>query len=103
MDGVTSDEVEVIVTVTEVKAYAGDDVEINEGDAVTLTATGGDSYQWNTGVETTSSITVSPEATAEYSVTVFKDGCQSTDKVQVTVNSVSMAPVTAKLNEDMFI
>ena len=64
---------EKLVTVTvipEVDAYAGEDVEICLGETVTLTATGGDEYEWSNG-ESTQSIQVSPDATTEYTVTVF--------------------------------
>ncbi len=42
-DGITEDEAKVTVTVNEVKAYAGKDVTIKEGEEVILNATGGDS------------------------------------------------------------
>ena len=64
---------EKLVTVNvipEVEAYAGEDVEICLGETVTLTATGGDDYEWSTG-ESTQSIQVSPDSTTEYTVTVF--------------------------------
>ncbi|MEZ4781521.1 MAG: hypothetical protein R2816_08170 [Flavobacteriaceae bacterium] len=81
----------VIVTVTDgVVADAGADQTICEGDSVTLTASGGTNYLWNTG-ETTASITVNPTATTVYSVTV-SDGVDSdTDDVQVTVNPLPTA------------
>ena len=49
-----SDTDDVIVTVNSVTANAGSDVTIDEGDSVTLTASGGDSYLWNTGATTQS-------------------------------------------------
>lgn len=64
---------EKLVTVTvipEVDAYAGEDIEICLGETVTLTATGGDEYEWSNG-ESSQSIQVSPDATTEYTVTVF--------------------------------
>jgi uncharacterized protein YjdB len=75
-------------------AYAGNDVSICEGEAVTLTATGGTSYLWNTG-ENTASITVSPNTTTTYSVTVSNDsGDTDADEVIVTVNAIPIAQVT---------
>jgi len=81
-------------------ANAGADVTINQGDSTTLTATGGGTYLWNTG-ETTSSITVSPNATTTYSVTVTQNGCEDSDEVVVTVNSTNT--VTANAGEDQTI
>ena len=72
----------------EVKADAGSDVTINEGDSVTLTASGGDTYLWDSG-ETTASITVNPSATTTYSVKVTKNGCDATDQIEVKVNTSS--------------
>ncbi|WP_370391201.1 Ig-like domain-containing protein [uncultured Winogradskyella sp.] len=75
-------------------ANAGNDVSICEGEAVTLTATGGTSYLWSTG-ETTSSITVSPNTTTTYSVTVSNNsGDTDSDEVIVTVNPIPVPQVT---------
>ena len=65
-------------------ANAGPDVTICAGQSTTLNATGGDTYQWNTG-ETTPSITVNPLVTTTYTVTVTSAGC-GTDTDEVTVN-----------------
>ncbi len=100
-DGFTEDEAKVTVTVNEVKAYAGKDVTIKEGEEVILNATGGDTYVWSTG-ETTQSITVSPEKSKTYGVTVTKDGCEDIDKVTVKVEAAA-APVVAAVTEDMVI
>ncbi|OMP30694.1 hypothetical protein [Mangrovimonas sp. DI 80] len=88
----------VTVTVEEdttviVNANAGEDQTICQGSTVTLTATGGDTYLWNTG-ETTASITVSPEATTTYSVTAFVGDSQDSDDVTVTVNSLPSVSIT---------
>nr|WP_321234824.1 T9SS type A sorting domain-containing protein [uncultured Psychroserpens sp.] len=81
----SSDEDSVIVTVNELPAInAGNDVTITEGSSTTLTATGADTYLWNTG-ETTASISVNPTTTTEYSVTGFSNGCEATDAILVTV------------------
>ena len=84
-DGKLSDKDEVTVNVESVSANAGKDVVITEGQRVTLTATGGDKYEWSTG-ELLQSITVSPKKTKVYSVKVSKGGCEVTDEVTVTVN-----------------
>src|SRR5690606_11349050 len=57
-------------------ANAGNDITITAGQSTTLTASGGTSYEWETG-ETTQSITVSPSVTTTYSVWVTQNGCTS--------------------------
>ncbi|MEY8847179.1 hypothetical protein AB9K26_00030, partial [Psychroserpens sp. XS_ASV72] len=85
--GTASDTDDVIVTVNDLpNTDAGSDVTITEGESVTLTATGADSYEWSTG-ETTSAISVSPNTTTTYTVTGFSNGCESTDAVVVTVET----------------
>lgn len=81
-----SDEVEVVVNAP-VSADAGEDQTICFGESITLTATGGDTYLWNTGA-TTSSITVTPDVTTNYSVTVSTDFDTDTDEVLVIVNAL---------------
>ncbi len=93
--GNKSDSDSVQVTVNNVFADAGNNVTINEGENVTLTVEGGDTYLWNTG-EKTKSITVSPQQTMNYSVSVFKNGCEDSDSVQVTVNQNDTSPLPTK-------
>ncbi|HNU58815.1 MAG TPA: T9SS type A sorting domain-containing protein, partial [Aquaticitalea sp.] len=80
----SSDSVEVTVLSDNVNANAGEDVTICEGDSVTLTASGGLTYQWSTG-ETTQSITVSPSATTTYTVTAYSPSGNNSDTDDVTV------------------
>jgi len=75
---------EVMVTVGDATADAGNDLEICKGDEVILTVAGDGTYLWSTG-ETSQSIEVSPENTTEYSVTVTNGNCEATDSVTVTV------------------
>jgi len=85
-----TDSVKVIVNPieTSIEASAGEDRSICLGESVTLTASGGSSYKWNTG-QTTASIKVSPTTTKTYSVTASdSNGNNDTDDVKVTVNSV---------------
>lgn len=86
-----TDEITVYVNES-VNAYAGEDVEIDEGDTVTLTASGGNAYLWSTG-ETTASIQVSPDNTTEYTVTVSNSegSCSDTDKVNVIVTAIPLS------------
>ncbi len=55
------------------------------GDLVTLTASGGGSYQWSTGASSTS-INVNPTNTTQYDVTVTLNGCTATASQTITVN-----------------
>lgn len=54
------------------------------GSAVTLTASGGDTYLWSTG-ETGSTIVVSPANTTTYSVTITNGSCSETLTTSVAV------------------
>ncbi|MEX2485776.1 MAG: gliding motility-associated C-terminal domain-containing protein [Brumimicrobium sp.] len=65
----------------------GNSTTICEGESVTITANGADSYEWNTG-QLTQSITVSPSTTTTYTVTGTTDGCESSDQVDVNVNQL---------------
>ena len=77
---------EILISVNEpVIAYAGEDIVINEGYSVVLTASGGGEYLWSTG-ETTESIIVNPTVETIYYVEVSKNGCSDTDAVKVTVD-----------------
>lgn len=65
--------------------------EICMGSSVTLTASGGVSYLWNTG-QTTASITVSPVVNTTYVVTVTTpEGCTGTATAQVIVHPLPNA------------
>lgn len=66
-------------------ANAGEDEDICQNESITLSASGGENYEWNTG-QTTQSITVSPNDTTTYTVTVTINGCSDSDDVTVTVN-----------------
>jgi len=93
---------EVIVTVNNVIADAGEDVTINEGESTTLTARGGDSYLWSNG-ETTESIMVSPDSTTTYSVIVAKDGCEDIDYIEVVIQMETQTEVIANAGKDVSI
>ena len=58
--------------------------EICNGESVTLTAHGLDSYQWNTGANT-ESITVTPSTTTTYTVTGLYNGTSATLSSTITV------------------
>lgn len=69
-------------------ANAGEDVEICKGESTILKASGGSTYEWSNG-ETTQNITVSPDETTTYKVTVSKGSESAEDKVIVSVNEVT--------------
>jgi gliding motility-associated-like protein len=66
-------------------ASAGPDQMLCQGDSVTLTASGGDTYLWSTG-ETTESIVVAPSNDAIYQVTVTQGTCSAVASVNVFLN-----------------
>ncbi len=64
------------------------------GESETLTASGADSYVWNTQ-ETTPSINVAPRITTTYSVVGTTDGCES-ESVSITVNVGNCTLITSE-------
>jgi gliding motility-associated-like protein len=66
------------------------------GESVLITATGGTTYSWSSGLGTNPAQTVSPTTTTTYSVTATDGfGCSGTASVTVTVNpnpTVSITP-----------
>jgi hypothetical protein len=72
---------------TGVTATVSADQTICNNASATLTAGGGDFYNWSSGA-TTASVTVNPSSTATYIVTVTSsNGCADTATVTVTVNT----------------
>ena len=64
------------------------------GGSVTLTASGGGTYSWSTGV-TTTAITASPASTTTYTVTVTNaSGCTATASQVVTVKALPSPTIT---------
>jgi len=57
------------------------------GNSTILSASGADSYLWNTG-DNTANITVTPSTSTTYTVTGTSAGCSATATVNITVNSV---------------
>lgn len=79
----------ITVTVFIIPADAGLDKWICPGDSITLTATGGFRYLWNTG-DTTQSIRVSTLDSSDFSVIAYKGDCESLpDSVKVRVNFIN--------------
>jgi predicted transcriptional regulator len=62
---------------------------ICEGESTTLSASGATNYTWDNGAGSGSSVSVSPTANTTYTVTgTDGNGCENTDNVTVTVNSL---------------
>jgi gliding motility-associated-like protein len=76
------------------KADAGPDITICKNDAATLTVTPSNAagYRWNNEASS-STISVSPNQTSEYIVSVSKGGCVEIDTVKVFVKDIKPAPV----------
>ena len=74
----------VVITVNPIpNVNAGNDVFICDGESVTLSASGADTYVWDNGV--TDGVSFVPSATTTYSVTGSSAGCTATDDVLVTI------------------
>lgn len=72
-------------------ADAGSNYTICSGQSVDLTATGGSYYQWS-NLQNSSTITVSPQNTTQYTVTVTNEfGCTNSTQVVVMVNPTDLA------------
>lgn len=84
---------DVIVNYPSVSVEAAPDT-ICPGLSSILTASGVDSYEWNTGA-TSSSITVTPSTTTTYSVTGTKNGLTSSAEITVVIDNHLSINVTA--------
>lgn len=83
----------ISVTSTPVATISG----VNEmciGENVTLTANGGNTYQWSAGLGTTASVSVSPVSTTTYTVTAtIGANCSATAGFTVIVHTTAQAAV----------
>ncbi|MFN0015201.1 MAG: MopE-related protein, partial [Saprospiraceae bacterium] len=81
------------ITVSENSGAPNDGI-VCSGTSATLTASGGGTYAWSTGV-TTAAITVFPSTSTTYTVTVTAvDGCTATASQTITVNPVPSCSIT---------
>ncbi len=80
----------VTVSVINVSADITGNDDICEGSSTILTASGGSVYDWSTGASGTN-ITVSPNVTTTYTVTVSQGNCSDVASIQVVVNPVPLA------------
>jgi len=84
-----TDSSNVTVTVLPVVAISNSQT-ICSGDSTQLSASGGNSYLWNTGA-TTNSIKISPTSSTNYIVTVNNGLCSNSAGAKVTVNPKPIA------------
>ena len=85
-----SDTAQVLVTIGgNLIANAGNDTTICAGETLTLTASGGNNYSWNTG-DLSENIVVSPNSTYSYIVSVSdaNGNCEDIDTIEVSVNNL---------------
>ena len=102
LNGCTSTPVVEMVTVNPIPSVSVPDETICDGGSATLTATpstGGGTYLWSPGGETTPSITQSPGTTTTYSVVYTLNGCASTSET-ATIN-VNSTPTLNVNNESI--
>lgn len=88
LNGCTSPTEVSTVTVNPAPTLAVNSPSICSGETITITATpstGGGTYSWSPGGETTDNITVAPAATTTYSVDYTLGGCTVTESSTVTV------------------
>jgi gliding motility-associated-like protein len=87
VNGCTASDAVTVTVSGNAPINAGSDVAICLGQSTTLNATGGDTYNWDSGLGAGASHTVSPTATTTYTVIgTDANGCLGTDAVVVTVN-----------------
>jgi hypothetical protein len=79
---------------------AGNDQTICSGDQTTISATGGNTYNWNNGLGVGAAHNIFPSATSTYTVTgTDLNGCENTSQVTVTVNPIPT--INAGVNQEV--
>src|SRR5690554_822582 len=83
-----SDQITITVNALPV-VDAGQDVSICNGDQITLTANGANTYNWDNGLGAGAAHNVSPTITTTYTVTgTGLNACENTDQITVTVTNI---------------
>lgn len=104
---IDTDSVTVVVN-QNTSAFAGNDTAVCAGFPVILIASGGNTFHWSNGVNT-SGITITPASTTIYSVTVADaNGCIDSDSVTVaiypnTLNASNDTSVCLGLSTTLFV
>ncbi len=91
-NGCTNSQV-ATVTVKTTPVLNVNNASVCNGSPAIISASGATTYLWNTSA-TTSSISVSPSSTTNYTVTGTSNGCSNTKVVTVTINSTPTVAVT---------
>lgn len=85
----------VQITITEPSVNAGNDVIVCEGEIITLTATGANSYDWTNNIVNGQGFIASTVGQSTYEVTgTDVNGCTNTDEVNVTVSPSTISTMT---------
>ncbi|MCB0526657.1 MAG: gliding motility-associated C-terminal domain-containing protein [Saprospiraceae bacterium] len=97
-ENTTNDQLETTVThFPDLVTTLTGDATICKSTSITLTATGGTQYLWDTGA-TSASITVTPLVTTTYMVTITNaNGCSEVKSVTVTVKEIPLISYTNDL------
>src|SRR5690554_5252773 len=83
-----SDQITITVNALPV-VDAGQDVSICNGDQITLTANGANTYNWDNGLGAGAAHNVSPTITTTYTVTgTGLNACENTDQITVTITNI---------------
>jgi len=81
-------------------ASVSSDDTICDGETITISASGGDTYLWDNGLGAGASHDVNPSTTTTYSVTVTSSaGCEDTGNVTINVNT----PPVANIDSDGYL
>lgn len=83
-----------VTVVSGITASVGGNILLCAGQSTTLTASGGNSFSWNTG-STSSSIVVTPTASTSYSVSVSSGSCSDDTSISVTVSPPPVASASS--------
>lgn len=100
-DGVNNDSGSVnILASVKPNISAGNDTFVVSGNNITLKASGGTNYLWNTGI-TTADLTVAPNCKTYYSVISTNNDCSDTDEVAVSIIPKNVNGKKVKFAVDM--
>ena len=95
--GLVIDSVKVTIGGSINASIAGN-ISVCAGQSTTLTASGGGNYSWNTGA-TTAGVTITPTASASYSVIVSSGSCPpDTSVANLVVSNPPNASITGNVN-----